>query len=207
MGSIVATEVARRYYLDDLPYHNWDHAVLVAKLGERIAQEAQDNGIKIDPRAVYIAGLFHDAGYHESPLPNGYRSKEEYSAHIASEELKAMGESADFIKLVTGAIRGTERRAKLTNNEAKALRAADLDNVAGDYDAFLANSRTLKKEYENMSGQTISWPEWRLLSVEVLEDYLDQDLSLVASDRSEQGKGLFLERCRVNIERLKLQTE
>ena len=91
--------------------------------GEVLVERCLREGVPINREVVYCALLFHDAGYHEDHISKGFTSKEEYSAHLAVQCLRAKAIPEDTIKRVVAAILSTERDAQFTSNEEKAVRA------------------------------------------------------------------------------------
>jgi hypothetical protein len=102
-------------------------------------------GVPIYGEVVYYALLFHDAGYHEDHISKGFTSKEEYSAHLAVQCLRAEAIPEDTIKRVIAAILSTERDAQFNSNEEKAVRAADHAGLASDYTTFRSDVESCAK--------------------------------------------------------------
>ena len=116
-------QVAAELYSDQMPYHNFNHVLRTLAAGEVLVERCLREGVPISGEVVYCALLFHDAGYHEDHISKGFTSKEEYSAHLAVQCLRAKAIPEDTIKRVVAAILSTERDAQFTSNEEKAVRA------------------------------------------------------------------------------------
>lgn len=187
-------ELAATLY-SDLPYHNFEHATSAAATGQKICRQCQDEEIQINPKVVYIALLFHDAGYHEDHLALGFTTKEEYSAHLARQYLSRRKYPKKFIDKVEQAILSTHKDATPVSNEDKAVRLADVANVGASYNAFIANSRRFYREVELLSGP-ISWEKFVEISNQVLGCYLKDNLVTSSADRR------WLAQARENLARL-----
>jgi predicted metal-dependent HD superfamily phosphohydrolase len=142
-------QVAAELYSDQMPYHNFNHVLRTLAAGEVLVERCLREGVPINREVVYCALLFHDAGYHEDHIGKGFTSKEEYSAHLAVQCLRAEAIPEDTIKRVVAAILSTERDAQFTSNEEKAVRAADLAGLASDYKTFRSDVEKLRQESDH----------------------------------------------------------
>lgn len=192
---------ARDLYDPNLPYHNFEHAWDAFLTGRKICQRCEEEGIKIDKEVVEKALLFHDAGYHEDAKAKGFFSKEEYAAHLAETTLRELGYAENFIQHVCRAIVSTHRDSDFATNEEKAVRAADLAGLAGDYQDFLQNNMNLRKEAIILSGQDISWEEWKQATEKTIQFYLQQDIHLTQAYTSAGGGSIFHQRASKNLEK------
>ena len=154
-------QVAAELYSDQMPYHNFNHVLETLAAGAILVERCLKEGVPINGEVVYYALLFHDAGYHESHISKGFTSKEEYSAHLAVQCLRAEAISEDTIKRVASAILSTQRDTQFTSNEEKAVRAADLAGLASDYETFRSNVKKLHQECETLTGRKVAWDEWK----------------------------------------------
>ena len=122
---------------DRLPYHNFEHVKEVTK---NAVMNAKVLGLdKNDPQLITIliyAGLFHDAGYHETlaevidKIGKKIASKEDYSIYLR--ETYADEHEIDEVmkKRVSGAIDATKIfNHTFDTEEKKLLRGADLHNL------------------------------------------------------------------------------
>lgn len=189
-------QVAAELYSDEMPYHNFNHVLGTLAAGKILVDRCLREGVPINAEVVYYALLFHDAGYHENHIDKGYTSKEEYSAHLADQCLRAEAVSEDTIKRVVASILSTQRDAKFTSNEEKAVRAADLAGLASDYKTFRSNVEKLRQEGEMLSGRKMAWDEWKTSVKETISFYLSQGSSLFQPD------ALFYAKANQNLSRL-----
>ena len=128
---------------------------------------------------MYLAILFHDAGYFEDHERLGFETKEKYSANLAESVLSRDDYPQLEIEAVKNAIISTEKNATFETAEQQAVRAADLFGMAASYDVFLLNNIKLKKEHEYLSKSIISWGAWRKVSIDVVKDFVAQDIPLI----------------------------
>src|SRR5947199_1684206 len=175
-------QVAAELYSDQMPYHNFNHVLGTVAAGAVLVGRCLKEGVPIDSEVVYYALLFHDAGYHEDHISKGFTSKEEYSAHLAVQCLRAEAIPEDTIERVVAAILSTQRDAQFTSNEEKAVRAADLAGLASDYATFRANVEKLHQECEMLTGHKMAWDDWKISVKETIGFYLSQDIGLAQSD-------------------------
>ncbi|MFQ5659401.1 MAG: hypothetical protein ACE5GZ_03180 [Gammaproteobacteria bacterium] len=195
-------KLAMSLYDPKLPYHNFEHIRTVLKEAEIIVGKCRAEGIDIDDRVVYYALLFHDAGYHEDHGRKGYDSKEAYSAALAERELAGNGFAQDMINKVKTAIMGTHCDGHCLSNEDKVVRAADLSGLTADYKVFKENTINLKREFEMMSGTTLTWQEWINNAVNRIELFLREDLDLTSDYYDEEGNSIFHRHARENLKTL-----
>lgn len=192
---------AEKLYDPQLPYHNFAHAQSVLAQAERMINNCQSEGVPIDVDVVRYAALFHDAGHNADIRALGFDTKEAYAASLAGETLERFGIATEVIERVQATIMATHRDAAFTTNEQKAVRAADIANMAGTYAYFVdANSR-LKAEREMLAGHAISWAEWKEGTKVTVEWYLRQDIRLTRHHEDEQGRSRFHVQVRANLER------
>ena len=195
-------KIAAQFYDEKLFYHNFEHVNYVLSSASRILNSCKRENIEIDEAVVYYAILFHDAGFIEDHTAMGYQSKEAYSADIAGRELKAYGVSDNVIAKVRDAIMATHMNADCQTKEEIAVRAADLSGLADDYNVFKKNTVDLLKEGEMMSGNKMTWEEWKIKAAEVIELYLRQELYLTSDYYNVDGSSKFHINARKNIDRL-----
>ncbi|MDP4039756.1 MAG: HD domain-containing protein [Candidatus Pacearchaeota archaeon] len=191
-------ETAKKLY-SNLQYHNFQHALDVAKKGLKISEICEKEGILVDKNVVYISLLFHDAGYHENHIEKGFKTKEEYSAHLAENNLKDLGFNKSFIKKVKKAIISTHKDLKFSSTEEKIVRSADLSGLASGFPVFLKNNKNLKKEFEMIHNIKISWDLWKEKTKEIIRFYLSQDIKLTSKYYNKKGKSIFHEKARKNL--------
>jgi predicted metal-dependent HD superfamily phosphohydrolase len=189
-------QVAAELYSDQMPYHSFNHVLGTLAAGAVLVERCLKEGIPINGEVVYYALLFHDAGYHESHISKGFTSKEEYSAHLAVQCLRAEAIPEATIRRVVAAILSTQRDAQFTTNEEKAVRAADLAGLASDYKTFRSDVEKLRQESEMLTGRKVAWDEWKTSVKETISFYLSQEIRLTQTD------SLFYARAHQNLSRL-----
>jgi hypothetical protein len=179
-----------------MPYHSFDHVLGTLAAGAMLVERCLKEGVPINCEAVYYALLFHDAGYHENHISMGFASKEEYSAHLAVQSLRAEAIPEDTINSVVAAILSTQRDAQFISNEEKAVRAADLAGLASDYATFRSNVEKLHQECQMLTGRKLAWDEWKTSVKETISFYLSQEIRLTQPDF------LFYAKANQNLSRL-----
>lgn len=195
-------QVAAELYSDQMPYHNFNHVLETLAAGAILVERCLKEGVPINGEVVYYALLFHDAGYHESHISKGFTSKEEYSAHLAVQCLRAEAISEDTIKRVASAILSTQRDTQFTSNEEKAVRAADLAGLASDYETFRSNVKKLHQECETLTGRKVAWDEWKTSVKETIRSYLSQEIRLTQPDACVDNVAIFYTQANQNLSRL-----
>ena len=152
---------AEGHYRPDFQYHGWGHALDVAHGTEVISDKLQSRGYTIVKGALAIAGAWHDAGYHEDHMQKGFDTKEEYSASLLEKYLenRPMGEFERAIALNAIVATWSGFEGARTPYEL-ILHRADIANIGGPEDEFLANSVKLWQERILTSGKQIAWDEY-----------------------------------------------
>ena len=169
-------ETAKGMYTE-LPYHNFDYHVETVLHECRVyADYCEQNGLSVNRRVLFAAGLLHDAGYHED-MSHRFSSKEQYSSYIADRVLPWYGYDPNEIDEVMAAVNGTQRGSICTTLEAKILRRADLRNVTSSVHGFLVSSFRVASELLITKNIRVVWPEFCESTREVFQDYFDEDLS------------------------------
>jgi predicted metal-dependent HD superfamily phosphohydrolase len=196
-----AEKLAEVLYSENLPYHNFEHALRAVVVGLEIADKCIEEGLGVNKEVVYYALLFHDAGYHLDYLGEGFSNKEEYSAHLAEINLREIGIDAKIIKLVKRAILATVQGAEFYSTEEIIVRAADLAEMASDYEIFLENNKKLKAEQALLTAVPISWNDWKIQTKKVVEFYLSQDIKLTSAYKDEDGNSVFHKKAKENLEK------
>lgn len=190
----------------DLPYHNFDHVMETLETAMEIVWECFSLGIKIDVQVIYYAMLFHDAGYNEDHKNKGFDKKEAYSAHLAEKDLKKYDFNEEFINKVKSCILGTHMDAVLKTKEEKIVRSADIFNISDEYNIFLDKNITLKKEQEDISGEEMSWEDWKDQTKEILDKYLSHelviadDIEIISLDDAKENLDEFLKESEDKLE-------
>jgi predicted metal-dependent HD superfamily phosphohydrolase len=195
-------QVAAELYSDQMPYHNFNHVLGTVAAGAVLVERCLKGGVPINSEVVYYALLFHDAGYHENHISKGFTSKEEYSAHLAVQCLRAEAIPEDTIKRVVAAILSTHRGAQFISSEEKAVRAADLAGLASDYKTFRSNVEKLHQECEMLIGRKVAWGEWKTSVKEIIKFYLSQEIRLTKPDCGLDNVAIFYAQANQNLSRL-----
>lgn len=202
MARPTVEEAAAALYDPALPYHNFQHAVSVAEEGRRIVGRCRAAGITIDADVVHYACLLHDAGYREDHTAHGFASKEAYSAHLAADVLDRCGVDRRVASAVGEAILSTHCDAHCASVEARAVRAADLSGLAGDFTNFRDDAVKLKREHELITGESVPWDIWREDACHRIAAFLRERLDLTPSDVDSSGESVLTVRARANVARL-----
>jgi predicted metal-dependent HD superfamily phosphohydrolase len=195
-------QVAAELYSDQMPYHSFSHVLGTLAAGAVLVESCLKQGVPINCDVVYYALLFHDAGYHENHISTGFTSKEEYSAHLAAQCLRAEAIPEDTVRRVVAAILSTQRDAEFTSNEEKAVRAADLAGLASDYETFRSNVEKLRQECEMLTGRKVAWDEWKTSVKETISFYLSQEIRFTTSDACVDNAAIFYAKANQNLSRL-----
>ena len=195
-----AEKIAEKLYSDNLPYHNFIHAKETVINGRIIIGNCLNEGMLINEKVVYYGNLLHDVGYYEDHKEKGFDSKEEYSVYLARKILQDLGEDEEIISETQRVILATHRDKSFVTNEEKVVRASDLAGMAKDYEIFLRNTVRLKQEIEIISGQAVSWSEWKKSVKKTIEFYLLQDIRLTSTHNNESGKSVFHKKAKENLD-------
>ncbi len=153
---------AEQHYSYELPYHNWDHAQTVMEEVEKVAERAEMRGVLLSRQALQVAAAWHDAGYHEDHTLHNASIKEDYSIqlfndHLASEQYDLSPNDAMTVK---AAIRGTIHQWPYRKKHGLALHLADVANLGGPYEAFVANTKLLYQEATLLNNTPLTWSQY-----------------------------------------------
>ena len=196
---------ARSLYSDKLHYHNFSHISDVLDNAEKILEQCDIQNITYNKKVVFHAVLFHDAGYIKNHIEKGYKDKESYSAFLAETILSDSGESKEYIQEVSQAILCTRMNSECHSNNDMIVRAADLYGLAAPYSQFKSKAIDLYKERELMSGQKISWEEYKVEACNIIRKFIKPriqlNIELFAQDNS-----MFQEKVLQNLDKLMKDT-
>jgi predicted metal-dependent HD superfamily phosphohydrolase len=198
-------ERATALYDPALPYHNAGHALRAVAAGERLLRVCSHAGVPVDATVVRLALLFHDAGYGTDLSTVGCADAEAYSAMLARRALIERV-PARVLDAVETAILATRRDAQPDTEEAKVVRAADLAELAADYDTFATNSEALRVEHERLTGEQLSLAEWRASVDGLLTGYLEERLWPLELLDDDLAPGGFHTTAKANLHRYLGQT-
>ena len=138
--------IAKDHYEPRLHYHNFQHVLDTLAFGSKILKDCHSENVPLNKNIVYLAILFHDAGYFEDHQRLGFETKEKYSANLAENVLLREDYPQLEIEAIKNAIISTEKNATFETAEQQAVRAADLFGMAESYDIFLLNNIKLKQK-------------------------------------------------------------
>ena len=137
----------------DFTYHNFMHTVKVVEAikilctNEQILVETQEQ--------LIVAGWFHDTGYTKT-----VQGHEDESAKIASEYLKSINFSEDFIANVVAYILSTKINYTPQNIEESIIK--DADNYHLGQEEYPKISELLRDEIAKVCEKEFSDYEWNL---------------------------------------------
>ena len=188
-------------YDERLQYHNFNHPLETIRNSKVLIDRCREEKLPVNEKVVYLALLFHDAGYAEDFKEKGFATKERYSAHLAVRALEESGEDLHIIEMVSDAIMATERGREAETNEQKIVRAADLMGLAYDYAEFMKNNKDYKAETEMLENKKIPWPEWQAKCKNNLELYLSQDIRITRAHDDMTGESDFHKKAYANLKR------
>lgn len=194
---------AESFYDPKLAYHNFSHINYVFAAAESIIERCRQNGLQPDETVVFLALLFHDAGFIEDHKAKGFDSKEAYSATIAKEVLAKHGYEASTINKISQAIMSTHCDERCQSIEDKIVKGADLSGLADSYEVFLDNAIKLKDEYELFNNHDIAWRDWKDMAIKRLLLFIDDEMELTDKEFNEAGESLFRNAVISNVERLR----
>lgn len=174
---------------------------------ELLLGRCREERIAVDAEVVYFALLFHDAGFAENSVAQGYHTKEEYSAVLATKSLERAGVAVATREKVRRAILGTQANAHCETSEERVVRAADLWGLGMSYETFRANALALKNEYELLQGHPISWQHWKARVKLTVESYTEREIRITTDFEPDGGDSPFRRRVRANLTRLEKDSE
>jgi predicted metal-dependent HD superfamily phosphohydrolase len=164
----------------ELHYHNKAHTQFVVDSAIQIANHYQlgDSDFFI----VIAAAWFHDTGYSKSR-----KGHEDESVKIADAYLKNAGVDADTVNKINQCILATRMPQDPKDQLEQIICDADMFHLGQD--SFIEKSKELRKEI-NASGKTdISKEEWRLQSIQFLQQhhYFTDYCNLLLNDKKKQN--------------------
>jgi predicted metal-dependent HD superfamily phosphohydrolase len=193
--------LAEAYYDSRLHYHNFQHVLDTLAFGNKILKDCYSENVPLNKNIVYLAILFHDAGYFEDHQRLGFETKEKYSANLAESVLVRENYPQLEVEAIKNAIISTEKDATFETAEQQAVRAADLFGMAESYDIFLLNNIKLKKEHEYLNKSRVSWDAWKKVSVDVVKDFITPDIPLIGYFKKSDSSSQFSLAVEKNLER------
>lgn len=192
-------QAAKKYYDPQLPYHNWDHVLQTVAASQEIIKNCLNEGIRVRPYFIYHCNAFHDADYIKNHLKLGFSSKEELSASVAEYELRKFNFVESYITEIKQGIMATNPATPLITTEQKIIRASDLAGLAGSYEDFKKNNLLLKLEAEMISGNKFTDDEWKMLTNNLISNFLLQNIQLTRHYFDKNGDSVFHINARRNL--------
>jgi len=188
------TSMFGRHADNGLPYHNKAHTQFVVDSAIQIANHYQLSDS--DFFVVIAAAWFHDAGYLKSR-----EDHERESVKVADNYLKQQGVDQETIAKVNQCIMATEMPQNPKNILEEIICDADMFHLGSDI--FSEKNKLLRKEIESATKTEISKDEWRLKTVEFMEQhhYFTDYCNLLLNDKKKQN--LEKLKSRLNKEDLK----
>ena len=184
-------------------YHNQeDHIEAGVVYLSKLAQRCKKEGIPLDLDVIDAAWRAHDAGYANDPATLGFKSREHMHATIAYRSLRLKGVEELFARRVERAIACTNVFETPITNEDKAIRAADMHNLAQDYPQMRDNSLRLYEEMRNTTDAALSVPDFVRSSVKYLGLYMLPYLRLTSAAADDAGRSEWHIRAFDNVLRL-----
>lgn len=173
-------KAAEAQYTDELPWHNFQHAQRVLWDAMCLADiyDAHNPDDKVNRRALVVAALFHDAGFHEDFMEEQFESKEAYSAFILGTLAGQHGLELEDLAIGQQAILSTQVDATPVSIEDKILGRADLMNVSGDYETSVSPATERLLREAQMLGGEIKSLAFKRHAIRSIASYLTRDLSL-----------------------------
>ncbi|MDN6280069.1 MAG: DUF5706 domain-containing protein [Psychroflexus sp.] len=156
---------AEKLLIHDLPkaylYHNINHTKRVVSSAEEILENTE-----IDPelkQVILVSAWLHDLGYTVS-----HDNHEEKSVEIATNFLKDINQSENFITAVTKCIRATKMDNTPESLEEKIIRDADSGHFASE--EFSKTSELLRQELQRLGIENYNTGEWRGENIDILSN-------------------------------------
>jgi predicted metal-dependent HD superfamily phosphohydrolase len=177
-----------------LPYHNKAHTQFVVDSAIQIANHYQLSDS--DFFVVITAAWFHDAGYLKTR-----EDHERESVKVADNYLRQQGVDQETITKINQCIMATEMPQNPKNILEEIICDADMFHLGSDI--FSEKNKLLRKEIESATKTEISKEEWRLRTVEFMEQhhYFTDYCNLLLNDKKKQN--LEKLKSRLNKEDLK----
>ena len=194
-------------YDGSLPYHNWQHGTSTALEALRIRNRLQ--GMKRDGLpsnfVLTAAGWGHDYGLLSYCFDNeGRASHEEYARDKTLEILSDYSVDSETLEEVGLLIMATSPLMRCRGLGQSIIRAADLRNIAGDYQYDFRDSMDLLcDEHRILKGNNISVIDYADIAIKILVKLLDSGFDF-GEPRDDGYPFNFKKRALTNIKRFAL---
>lgn len=165
---------------DGLPYHNKAHTQFVVDSTIQIANHYQLSDS--DFFVVVTAAWFHDTGYLKTR-----EHHERESVKVADNYLRQQGVDQETIARVNQCIMATEMPQKPQSLLEEIICDADMFHLGTDN--FSEKNKLLRKELEAAAKKEISKEQWRLETVEFMEQhhYFTDYCNVLLNDKKKQN--------------------
>jgi len=173
--------------LDDLYYHQYEHAISVMDRSIYLAGQEWCSSDEIE--MLSIAALFHDTWFVIQ-----YEENERFWAKIAQNYLKTVLYPEEKIKIIESLILATIPSRGPQNLLEKIIKDADMDNLWRD--DFFDLAERLKKEREIIHNIKLKDPDWNHAALSMIQGHKFYT-STQMKERNEKLK--------INTEKLKKQ--
>jgi len=163
-----------------LPYHNKAHTQFVVDSAIQIANHYQLSDS--DFFVVVTAAWFHDVGYFKTR-----ENHERESVKVADNYLRQQGVEQETIARINQCIMATEMPQNPQNLLEEIICDADMAHFGSDN--FLEKNKLLRKEIEAATNNEVSKEEWRLKTVEFMEQhhYFTDYCNVLLNDKKKQN--------------------
>lgn len=174
------TSLFGEHAANGLPYHNKEHTQFVVDAAIQIANHYQLSDD--DFFVVVTSAWFHDTGYFKTR-----ENHERESVKLADDYLRQKGVGQGTIARINQCIMATEMPQNPQNLLEEIICDADLFHFGSDN--FPDKYKLLRKEIEITTNKEISKEEWRLKTVEFMEQhhYFTDYCNILLNDKKKQN--------------------
>ena len=178
-------------------YHNFNHTRDVVNAVVTLADS--EDITAFDKEILVVAAWFHDTGYIENCSHH-----EASSIVIASNFLKEMGKSQDYIEKVAGLINVTEIQSVPQSLCEKIIKDADYFHILSD--DYIFSCEGLRNEWKNITGKSFTDTNWDLENYNFLTT-MHQFYTDYAVANWQPLKNKNINRLQKKIKKMKVNTE
>lgn len=197
---------AEQCYSDELPYHNWSHALHVAKQAVAMAADCQAHGVEVSATDMAIAAAWHDAGYQDDHRAAGCQTKEQFSALLAGAFLTAQHVDDSRITEIKQAIIGTTHGVYRRGWNMLFLHRADISGIGAPYEVFVRNSNKLWREEQILRDNPV-FTNWQTTVARFIGEMIDESEPELRSLRVDEADiKTYLRNAQENIRKFKIET-
>lgn len=185
-------------FCSPLAYHGWAHIEETERYALALIERCKQYNVQVNEAALLLAVYLHDAFY---AVPPGYfmnrfgrliKTREMFAAELARQYLQdRFGLPADLTEAVYEIIMATHFSVIPETPEAMLMRAADLANLAGPYNAFSQNWDCLYKESCLINGSEVGEEDFALKTAGFLPLYLWAKIRLTPEYFDVRGASAF----------------